>query len=176
MAQRQISSINIKKLWYGDVLATAPTLTAEGMKALVAKMTEIKNVHQDTWTIDESEPSQDSYRNQLTGKVYRRGTKTMGEVSFAFTIGRYDFDMKAALMGGTATATSWARANGAVSIAKAMVALTEDDVYCVLSNADLSAREANTDGAVGIAVTALAMEPENEAVASEYWVDGQANE
>lgn len=173
---RQISAINIKRLWYGDCISQEPTLTAAGITTMLADFTEIMNVHQDTWAIEESEPSQDAYRNQLTGMVYRRGTKTMGEVSFTFTIGRYDFDLKAALMGGTAAedGKSWSRGKGAVSVNRTMVALTEDDVYCILSYADLSTREANTDGAIGLAVVATAMEPEDNSLSSEYWVDGKA--
>lgn len=222
---RQVSAINIKRLWYGNCISNPPCYykvkeakgdytanevlksgtayaTLSEIKALtdyesylkdnivkvidknaisamlasktgdVANFTEIMNVHQDTWAIEESEPSQESYRNQLTGMVYRRGTKTMGEVTFNFTIGRYDFDLKSALMGGSSTATYWERGKGAVSVQKTMIALTEDDVYCILSYADLSTREANTDGAIGLAVVATAMEPESAELSSEYWVDG----
>lgn len=162
----QISAIDIKQLWHTEPLTQVPTAPPKG--------TEIKNVHQDTWSIDEAEPSQDSYRNQLTGMVYRRGTKTMGEVTFSFTIGRYDFVTKAALMGGTVImdgdkAVGWERSKTPVTKRLCLTALTEDGVYCVLTNADIVAREANTDGAVGIAVTALALEPENEEISSEYW-------
>lgn len=132
---------------------------------------EVKNIHQDTWTLEESEPSQDSYRNQLTGSVYRMGTKTMGDVTANFTIGQYDYALKAAFLGGTATEKSWKRARGIVEIKKCLIALTEDDQYCVLPNANINGHEANTDGAIGIAIVGTAMEPENEAISSEYWFD-----
>lgn len=132
---------------------------------------EVKNIHQDTWTLEESEPSQDSYRNQLTGSVYRMGTKTMGEVTANFTIGQYDYPLKAEFLGGTATATSWKRARGIVEIRKVLIALTEDNQYCVLTNANINSHEANTDGAIGLAIVGTAMEPENEAISSEYWFD-----
>lgn len=164
-----ISAIDIQKLWYADPVTT--DLTAEGLKTLLGKATEVTNVHQDTWSIDEGEPSQDSYKDQLTGMTYRMGQKTMGDVTFNFTIGRYDYETKAALMGGTATSTSWKRDRGATNIRKALIALTEDDVYCVLTYANVSAREANTDGAVGLSVVATMMIPEQEGVAPEYWFD-----
>lgn len=132
---------------------------------------EVYNIHQETWTIEESESSQDSYKNQLTGSVYRMGTKQMGEVTFNWTIGQYDYALKAEFMGGTATATSWRRARGIVEVRKALIALTEDDQYCVLTNANVNAHEANTDGAVGIAVVGTSMEPENNDISPEYWFD-----
>lgn len=132
---------------------------------------EVKNIHQDTWTIEESEPSQDSYRNQLTGSVYRMGTKTMGDITVNFTIGQYDYKTKAEFLGGVATSASWKRARGIVEVKKALIALTQDDQYCVLPYCNINAHEANTDGAVGIAIVGTAMEPANEAVAPEYWFD-----
>lgn len=167
-----ISAIDIQKLWYADPITT--DLTAANLKTLLSQATEVTNVHQDTWSIDEGEPSQDSYKDQLTGMTYRMGQKTMGDVTFNFTIGRYDYETKAALMGGTATSTSWKRDRGATNIRKALIALTEDDVYCVLTYANVSAREANTDGAVGLSVVATMMIPEQEGVAPEYWFDKAA--
>ena len=165
MAEKKYSAVNIKKLWYRDVLTAAPT---DG-ESLVEGATEIDNVHQDTWQIEESEPSQDSYRNQLTGSVYRMGEKTMGDVTFNFTIGRYDFATKAALMGGKATETSWSRPRGVVEIKKCLIALTQDGVYCILPTANLTAREANTDGAVGIGVVGTMLEPDDTTIDPEYW-------
>lgn len=132
---------------------------------------EVKNVHQDTWTIDEGEASQDSYRNQLTGKIYRFGTKTMGDVTFNWTIGQYDYPTKAEFLGGTATATSWKRPRAIVEIHKTLIALTEDNQYCVLTYANVAARESNTDGAVGLGIVGTAMEPTDENISSEYWFD-----
>ena len=170
----KISAIDIKKLYYCDVLTTAPTQA--GMEDLVESATEIDNVHQDTWSIEEGEASQDSYRNQLTGMIYRMGSKNMGEVTFNFTIGRYDFATKTAMMGGStltagtpAAEVGWARANGIVEVRKCLIALTEDNVYCVLPCANITAREANTDGAVGIAVVGTMLEPDTAGIAPEYW-------
>lgn len=178
-AGKQVSAIDIKRLWYCDALASAgdEALTASTLGSKIRSAVEIKNIHQDTWTIDESEASQDSYKNQLTGSTYRMGSKSMGEVTFSFTIGRYDYDTKAALMGGVVikkdetTPIGWSRQRGITDVKKMLIALTEDGVYCVLPYANVIAREANTDGAVGIAVTGTMLEPPSENVSPEYWFD-----
>lgn len=170
----KVSAIGIKKLYHLDPAEVKADITESVLKGLLEKATEIENVHQDTWNIDESEPSQEFYKNQLTGMNYREGTKTMGDVAFNFTIGQYDYQTKAELMGGTATATTWKRARGIVNIKKCMIALTEDDVYVVLPYANISSREASTDNAIGLATTATALEPTDTAIASEYWLDKSA--
>ena len=169
----QISAIDIKKLWYAETSAVTADLTGTLLKTILESAKEITNVHQDTWTIDESEPTQDSYRNQLTGNIYRFGSKQMGDVTFNFTIGRYDYVTKKDLLGGDIINVDkgWKRARGAVEIKKCLIALTEDDQYCVLPYANVVAREASTDGAVGLAVVGTAMEPETETIMPEYWFD-----
>jgi len=169
----QISAIDIKKLWYAETSAVTADLTGTLLSTILESAKEITNVHQDTWTVDESEPTQDSYRNQLTGNIYRFGAKQMGEVTFNFTIGRYDYVTKKDLLGGDVINTDkgWKRARGAVEIKKCLIALTEDDQYCVLPYANVVAREASTDGAVGLAVIGTAMEPETETIMPEYWFD-----
>ena len=169
----QISAIDIKKLWYAETSAVTADLTGTLLKTILESAKEITNVHQDTWTIDESEPTQDSYRNQLTGNIYRFGSKQMGDVTFNFTIGRYDYVTKKDLLGGDIINVDkgWKRARGAVDIKKCLIALTEDDQYCVLPYANVVAREASTDGAVGLAVIGTAMEPETETIMPEYWFD-----
>lgn len=171
MEKKQVSAIDIKKLWYGDTSTITADLTGSSLASLLSSLTEVMNVHQDTWTFEEAESSQDSYKNQLTGATYRMGTKTMGDVTANFTIGRYDYATKAALLGGTYTETSWSRPRGITDIKKVIVALTEDDVYIVLPYANITAREASTDGAIGLAVVATMLEPEDEAIMPEYWFD-----
>ena len=179
----QLSAVDIKRLWYADVDAITEDLTGTLLHTLLNgedTVTEIENVHQDTWSIDEAEPTQDSYKNQLTGATYRMGAKTMGDLTFNWTIGRYDYATKAALMGGStikgttpnqASDMGWKRARGVVEVKKCLIALTEDDQYCVLPYANVTAREANTDGAIGIAVTGTMLEPLNKAISPEYWFD-----
>lgn len=166
--------MGIKRLWYAGPAKITAKLTGALLAALIKDTEgckEVKNIHQDTWNIEESESSQDFYKNQLTGLTYRKGTKTMGEVTFNWTIGQYDYHLKAEFMGGIATDTSWERASGVVEINKTLIALTEDNQYCVLTNASISAHEANTDGATGIAIVGTGMESPTEGVSQEYWFD-----
>ena len=158
---KTITAVNIKKLWYGDTSKiTAKLKTA----------TEVKNVHGETWTLEEAEANKTNYKNQLTGKVYR-SDKEMGEVKMNFTLGEYDYATKADLLGGTADETHWERAKGKVSIEKYLVGLTEDDQYIVIPRADITAREASTDKAIGLPVVGTEIEPTIDAVAPEYWFD-----
>lgn len=181
---KQISAIDIKRLWHANAISDdAQTFTAADLYNIIkvgGTATEIKNVHGDTWTIDEAESSQDTYTNQLTGSVYRMGAKTMGAVTFNFTIGRYDYELKAALMGGTvikdakdSKVIGWSRQRGIVELRRMLIALTEDDVYCVLPYANVNTREANTDGAVGLAVVGTMLEPNSEKIDPEYWFDAE---
>lgn len=176
MAAKKICAVGIKRLWYTDPDKITAKLTGALVATLLAdaETKEVKNIHQDTWTLEESESSQDGYRNQLTGSVYRMGTKQMGDLTVNFTIGKYDYALKAEFLGGTATETSWERARGIVEVEKALIALTEDNQYCVLTKANINAREGNTDGAIGLAVVGTAMEPDNEDISSEYWFDSSA--
>ncbi|MCC8037268.1 MAG: hypothetical protein LIP02_03910 [Bacteroidales bacterium] len=191
---KKVCAVGIKRLWYnmnpdvvtGDLTADLLT-TIMGYTAVKAESSngagdavtedmltrEVLNVHQDTWQIEETEPSQDSYKNQLTGGVYRYGRKDMGELSFAWTIGQYDYATKSHFLGGTVSSDglSWKRPRGIVDKKMTLIALTEDDQYCVLPLANIAANEGNTDGAVGVAIKGTATEPENEAVSSEYWFD-----
>ena len=194
----KISAIDIKRMWYADEITYA--LTPWKLQQLVGKRAgigsvteettgtakEIENVHQDTWQIDESEASQDSYRNQLTGHVYRLGKRQMGELTVNFTVGQYDYKTKAALMGGdvldntgakvtnptgAATEVGWARAKDTVEMYKTLIALTVDNVYVCVSRSSLGARESSTDGAIGMAMSGTMTDPVTAGVGAEYWYD-----
>lgn len=171
--KKKVTATDIKKLWYADPTVVTADLTGPMLKTLLAgeSVKPVENIHQDTWSIEESEASQDSYRNQLTGQIYRFGRKTPGEVTLKWTIGQYDYALKAEFLGGTATGNSWKRPREAVDIKKCLIALTLDDQYCVVPYANIKANEANSDKAIGLAITGTAMEPENPAIASEYWFD-----
>jgi len=171
-----LSAIDIKKLYYCDPSLVNADLTEAKLKALLANngVKEVTNVHQDTWSIEESEASQDSYRNQLNGQVYRLGKKQMGDLAFNFTIGQYDYPTKAVFLGGTATATSWKRSSEPTDIHLCLIALTDDDQYAVLPYAEIAGREATTDGAVGLPVAGKMVAPKNPAIMSEYWFDKAA--
>lgn len=171
-----LSAIDIKELYYCDPSKITADLTEKALKTLLAgsDVKKLLNIHQDTWQIEETEASQDSYRNQLNGEVYRKGKKQMGDLNFNFTLGQYDYQTKADFLGGTATATSWKRARGAVDIHKCLIALTDDDQYAVLPYASIAGREATTDGAVGLPVVGSMVSPKNTAIAPEYWFDKAA--
>lgn len=171
MAGVNVNAVGIQKLWYADTSVVTEDLTGSLLKTILQTAKQVTNIHQDTWTIEEGEPSQDSYKNQLTGATYRMGSKTMGDVTFNWTIGQYDYALKAEFMGGTATDGTWKRQRGAVTINKTLIALTEDNQYCVLPKANIMAREAQTDGAIAIGVVGTMMEPDNTAVSAEYWFD-----
>lgn len=172
----KVCGIDILRLWHADPSTISADLTPSALATLLKgdTVTEVKNVHQDTWNIEEGEASQDSYKNQLTGSVYRMGAKTMGDITMSFTIGQYDFETKQELLGGDLVKSGeevvgWKRARGIVEIKKAVIALTEDGVYLVAPYCNISAREQNQDGAIGIGVTATVLEPLTEDVRSEYW-------
>ena len=180
----QICAIDIKRLWYADAVADdAASFTASDLAKLLATgggAKEIENVHQDTWTLEESESSQDSFRNQLTGAVYRMGRPTMGDIVANFTIGRYDYSTKVDLMGGTlvtdteGNVVGWERARGVVELKCMLIVLTVDNVYCVLPYCNLNTREASTDKAIGLATKATAMEPISANIKPEYWYNADA--
>lgn len=167
---KTITAVNIKKLWYGDTSEITAKVTGQTLFAMLEQLAEVKNVHQDTWTLEEAEANKTNYKNQLTGKTYR-SDKEMGDVAMNFTLGEYDYQTKADLLGGTATETSWERAAGKVNIEKCLVGLTEDDQYIVIPRADIVAREATTDKAVGLPVVGTELEPTVDGVAPEYWFD-----
>ena len=106
-------------------------------------------------------------------RLARSSGPYLGDVTVNFTIGEYDYPTKKDLMGGDVINTDkgWKRARGKVNIEKLLVALTDDDQYCVIPRADIGAREATTDKAVGIPVSAVELEPQNAEVAPEYWFD-----
>ena len=165
-----ISAVGIKRILFADIDKVTADITPEIARTLIqAAITakdEVKNVHGETWTIDETEASVTGYKNQLTGQTYRYDT-TPGEVSPSFSIGQYDYKTKAELMGGEAI-----KKGGEGSDKDSLVGcLTDDDVWFIFPNCQIVAREANTDKAIAIAVKGLVQEPEVEGVSSEYNYD-----
>lgn len=175
-----VNAVGIKELYYGAVMATAPTKAT--LSTIKSGLTKVGNVHQDTWSLEEAEPSQDSYKNQLTGTAYRMGTKQMGDIKISFTIGSYDYATKAALLGGSTITASdvvvgWQRARGIVSMEKSFLAVTDDDQVVVFPRCNVLAHEANADGAIGIGMSATVLEPDGSVdtpLAPEYWFNDAA--
>ncbi len=170
-----ISAVGIKRLLYADTSVVTADLTGAILKKIIASAIEISNVHGDTWAIEEAEASRTPYKNQLSGKTYREDVQ-MGDVKINFTIGEYDYKTKADLMGGEvikslAKDVGWKRAEGKVNLHKCLIAMTEDGQWVVFPKASISTREANTDKAIALAVSATQLEPGIAGVSSEYWFD-----
>lgn len=180
-----ISAVGIKRIMYADTSVVNKDITADFaktlIKAAITAKTEVKNVHGETWTIEESEASVTSYKNQLTGQAYRYDT-TPGELTPQFSIGQYDYATKAALMGGEIVKkggsgadkdniVGWKRSTDKVVIKKALFCLTEDDVWFIFPNCQIVTREANTDKAIALAVKGLVQTPTIDGVSSEYNFD-----
>ena len=145
--------MGIKKILYADTSKITADLTPDLAKTLIkAAITakdEVRNVHQETWNV---------------------------------TIGQYEYATKAALMGGTPVKrggsgadkddiVGWKRSNEKVVIKKALFCLTDDGVWLIFTNTQITAHEANTDKAVAIAVKALVQTPEVAGVSMEYNFD-----
>ena len=165
-----ITAVGIKRILYADTDVVKTDLTGAALKTIIESATEITNVHGDTWSFEEADPSVTKHKNALTGGTYRID-KEMGDVAMNFTIGQYDYKTKADLMGGDATEKNWKRARGVVNITKCLIAKTEDDQWIVFPNGTVVARTATTDKGIGLAVAGTAMEPTNPLIRSEYWFD-----
>ena len=170
----------ISRVIYAETNLVTGGLTGAALKtiidAAVAAGHEVENIHGETWNLEESEPSVTRYKNQLTGQNYRQDT-VMGDIQASFTIGKYDYQTKANLMGGEVikngeNTIGWKRAAGVTEIYKCLICKTDDDQWCVFPKAAIVTRETNADKAIGLAVAGTAMEPDVEGVHSEYWFDG----
>jgi hypothetical protein len=171
MAQKQF--IGLSQLWYGEVIATAP-LTGAALAAYLqaAATKEVTNVHDDTWGYEESDPEVTEYINQLSGLPYYRDKVSQAAPSVAFTLGEYQFADLAALIGGTATDTSWARPDSVDFIEKGVVAKTKTGNYIVFPRANIIAKGNYVERNLGLGVTAFALETGVEGLASQYMFDG----
>ncbi|MBP1615800.1 MAG: hypothetical protein H6Q13_3248 [Bacteroidetes bacterium] len=174
-----ITAAGIKRILYAETSVIAADLTGTALKAIIdAAATakhEISNVHGDTWSLEESEPSTTRYKNALTGQNYRQDTE-MGDIQASFTIGQYDYQTKADLMGGDVIkngdkVVGWKRASGIVETYKCLIFQTKDNQWCVFPKGAVTTREANTDKAIGLALSGVALEPGVDGVRSEYWFD-----
>lgn len=172
--------IGIKQLWYTNTLTTAPTQA--GIATLVSSATEIKNIHQDAWGYTQDDPTVTDYINELTGKPYYRDAETQGNKTINFTMGEYDYATKAALQGGStisegspAKVVGWKAPDNAVLINKCIIALTKTGTYIIFTNAAIVGKGDQQQKAIGLGVTAVAMENTNGTaqapISDEYWFD-----
>lgn len=166
--------IGIKKLWYGPVL-TADLANVAAVTALVKSdgFTEIKNVHQGTWGYSHDDPSVTEYVNELTGQPYYRDKESLGARTINFTLGVYDFQQKADLQGGTvikdgSNEIGWKSSGSLENVNKSLIAQTKTGNYIVFSNASMVAKGDQQEKNIGLGITAVAMENENDGVEAEY--------
>jgi hypothetical protein len=172
------SFIGIKRVWHASPIdsigSASDGLTSEEVIAKIADAgtKEIQNIHQDTWGYEESDPEVEEYTNQLTGKVYYRNAIKQGVPTISFTLGEYEYSDKAALQGGTATATSWERADAPVIIERCIIAQAKTGEVIVMPRASIVGKGNFVEQNIGLGVTAVALETGANGLASEKWFRG----
>lgn len=163
--------IGIKAIYYGEPITTA--VTASSLKTTIDSMSIVENIHQDTWSYEQSDPDIEDYVNELDGKIYYRDAKTAGSKTISFTLGIYDADTKAKLCGGTSKDEVWTAPDEIPLINKSIVAITKSGNTIVFTNASIIAKAAPASKNIGLGVTATAMDNSEPGVADEYilWED-----
>lgn len=163
--------IGISKIWYGNVFTEA--VTAAKLKTWLASATEVKNSHDGTWGYTQDDPSVTDYINELTGKPYHRDKTADGNKTITWTSGAFEFADKASLQGGNSDESHWE--SGKIDfVNKGVCAKTKTGNYIVFTNADIIAKADQQERAIGLGITAVALENDNEGVADEYWFKGSA--
>lgn len=164
--------IGIKKIWYGDVFASA--VSASSLKTWLESATEVKNSHQDTWGYTEDDPAYTDYINELSGGIYFRDVTSKGAKTITFTMGEYELADLVALRGGEKVGTDegWAAPDEAGIVNMGVVAMTKTGNYIVFSNAAVIGKGNQVEKNIGLGVTAVALDNPNEGVKSDYLFDG----
>jgi hypothetical protein len=160
----------------GSVASPSAGLTGTEVKAVIddADTKEIVNVHGDTWAYEEEEGTVNPYRNQLNGNTYYNDFQP-GATNASFSVGQYDYDTKADLQGGTATATSWERPKVSKIIYKCVIAVTKDDTYIVFPKAQITARGGMIESKlIGLMLNATPVETGVTGLAPEKWFNSSA--
>jgi hypothetical protein len=173
------SFIGIKKVWYAPPIDSV-TLASAGLTAeeVIAKIAgegtkEIKNIHQDTWGYEESDPEFEDYNNETAGgSIYFRDVIKQGVPTISFTLGEYEYSDKAALQGGTATSTSWERPNTAATIERCIIAQAKTGEVIVMPRASIIGKGNFVEKNIGLGVTAVPLETGVAGLASEKWFRG----
>lgn len=172
--------IGIKRVLYGDPILTlkagAKSFTAADLKAILATVgtddatvKEIKNLHQDTWGYEESDPTVTEYINQLTGMVYYRDMEQAGVPTVSFTLGQYELADKAALQGGKVIDGVWHRTDMVNVIAKLIIAQTKTGNWIVMPNANIVGKGAFVNKNIGLGVAAIPVETNVDGLSAEMW-------
>ena len=172
------SFIGIKQIWYTKPLVAEPT--QDTLKTLIQSATEVENVHEGTWGYSQDDPTVTEYINELTGKPYYRDKESAGNKTITFTLGEYDYEDKAALQGGEvikaagSTVVGWKSSGSLENIYKAVIAKTKTGRYVIFSNAIIVGKTDTQQKALGLGISAVALESETEGIADEYWFDAPA--
>ncbi len=172
--------IGIKRILYGNPMTSLPQgvekFNGAALKALLAKvgdedstLTEVKNVHKDTWGYEESDPSVTEYVNQLTGLPYYRDMEQAGVPTVNFTMGEYDLETKADLQGGKVIDGAWHRKDMLTPISKAIFAQTKTGNWIVMPNANLIGKGNFVEKNIGLGVAAVPVETGVEGLSAEMW-------
>ena len=159
--------IGLKKIWYGDPLATAPKSITD-VEALVADMTPVENVHEGTWSYTQDDPSVTDYINLITGQPYYRDVTSGGNKTIALTMGQYEFDDLVELQGGEKVGSDGWAAGAPALVYRGVIAQTKTGNYIVFSNAGIIAKTNAAEQNLGLGVTAVAMDSGVTGVAAEY--------
>ena len=177
MAAKQFVAVRLKKLEYAAVPASGLPVT----------WTDVDVVHEDTFQYVTPEQSADPYKNEITGKPYFHDVTESGDLSFEFSIGKYDLALKATLQGGTytpavAAATTpevvaaveakWVPAVDKTPIYLAFRATTVDDIKITFAKAMVLSNTKANKKAQGLAVKAVAETPDDPTLSIEEWGDG----
>lgn len=170
--------IGIKQLWYGEEITVATNLNQSGIATLIAAMTEVTKVHEDTWGYEESDPETTEYNNELTGQPYYIDNVKQGQPTISFTLGEYQYQQKADLQGGTVemngtTPVGWSRPTTLDTIYKSIIALSKTGVYIVFPKAQITGKGDVQEKNIGLGVQAKAVEGSN-GLSTEYWFKSPA--
>lgn len=172
--------IGIKRVLYGDPMTALPGESGKfdgaALAAMLAKvgtddapLTEVKNLHKDTWGYEESDPTVTEYINQLTGQPYYRDMEQAGTPTVSFTLGEYALEDKAALQGGEVIDGAWHRKNMLNPVAKLIVAQTKTGNWIVMPNANIVGKGNFVEKNIGLGVAAVPVETGVEGLSPEMW-------
>lgn len=177
MPARQFVAVRLKDLSFAEIPASGLPVT----------WTAIDVVHEDSFQYVTPEQSADPYKNEITGKPYFHDVTESGDLSFEFSVGKYDLELKAKMQGGTytpavAAATTpevvaaaeakWVPAVDKTPIYLAFKATTVDNVKIIFPKAMVLSNTKANKKAQGMAVKAVAETPDDSSLSIEQWGDG----
>lgn len=119
-----------------------------GIKGITVGGTAVTNVHSDTWTYEQDDPSTKDLVNQLTGKPYYIDKENEGQKVITFTIGIWDDAL-------------YAKYNKTEVQYAAVVATTKTGGTITFPNAAIIAKANQVDGNIGLQIKAIACEPKD---------------